>query len=158
MTLYLLLKTLHVIGATVLFGTGAGIAFFMLMAHRSGDARAIAHTAGTVVIADTLFTATAVVLQPITGAWLAHIAGFPIMHGWLALSLILYGVTGLFWLPVVWIQLKLRDLARAAVRDGTPLPSLYYRLWSLWFAAGFPAFLAVLAIIWLMVAKPDIPL
>ncbi len=108
--------------------------------------------------ADTLFTATAVVLQPITGAWLAHIAGFPIMHGWLALSLILYGVTGLFWLPVVWIQLKLRDLARAAVRDGTPLPSLYYRLWSLWFAAGFPAFLAVLAIIWLMVAKPDIPL
>ena len=158
MTLYLLLKTLHVVGATVLFGTGAGIAFFMLMAHRSGDARALAHTAATVVVADTLFTATAVVLQPITGAWLAHIAGFPIMHGWLALSLILYGVTGLFWLPVVWIQLKLRDLARAAVRDGTPLPSLYYRLWSLWFAAGFPAFLAVLAIIWLMVAKPDIPL
>lgn len=158
MTLYLLLKTLHVIGATVLFGTGAGIAFFMLMAHRSGDARAIAHTAGVVVIADTLFTATAVVLQPTTGAWLAHIAGFPMLHGWIALSLILYVVTGLFWLPVVWMQLRLRDLARAAVGDGTALPPEYHRLWRLWFAFGFPAFIAVLAIIWLMVVKPDIPL
>lgn len=158
MSLYLLLKTLHVIGATVLFGTGAGIAFFMLMAHRTGDARAIAHTAGVVAIADTLFTATAVVLQPITGAGLAHIAGFPVMHGWVALSLILYGATGLFWLPVVWMQLRMRDLARAAARDGTDLPPQYYRLWNLWFAFGFPAFFAVAAIIWLMVAKPDIPL
>jgi len=157
MTLYLLLKTLHVIGATMLFGTGAGIAFFMLMAHRSGDARVIAHTAGVVVIADTLFTATAVVLQPITGAGLAHIAGVPVMHGWIALSLILYVVTGLFWLPVVWMQLKMRDLARAAARDEAPLPPGYHRLWRLWFASGFPAFFCVLVIIWLMVAKPDVP-
>ena len=157
MTLYLLLKTLHVIGATVLFGTGAGIAFFMLMAHRSGDARVIAHTAGVVVIADTLFTATAVILQPITGAWLAHTTGFPLAHSWLGLSLILYVITGLFWLPVVWMQLRMRDLARIAARDGTPLPAEYRRLWALWFAFGFPAFLAVLAIIWLMVSKPDIP-
>ena len=158
MTLYLLLKTLHVIGATVLFGTGAGIAFFMLMAHRSGDAALVAHTAGVVVIADTLFTATAVVLQPITGAWLAHVAGFPLLHGWVALSLILYVVTGLFWLPVVWMQLRMRTLARAAVRGGGPLPAEYHRLWKLWFSSGFPAFFAVVGIIWLMVAKPDVPL
>jgi uncharacterized membrane protein len=158
MTLYLLLKTLHVIGATVLFGTGAGIAFFMLMAHRSGDPRAIAHTAGVVVIADTLFTATAVVLQPVTGAGLAQVAGFPLLHGWVALSLVLYVVTGLFWLPVVWMQLRMRDLARAAVQGEAALPPEYHRLWKLWFAFGFPAFLAVAAIIWLMVAKPDIPL
>ena len=158
MTLYLLIKTLHVIGATLLFGTGAGIAFFMLMAQRSGDARVIAHTASVVVIADTLFTATAVVLQPITGAWLAQTTGFPLAHSWLGLSLILYVVTGLFWLPVVWMQLKMRDLARIAARDGTPLPPGYHRLWKLWFAFGFPAFFSVLAIIWLMVAKPNIPL
>ena len=158
MTLYLLLKTLHVIGATLLFGTGAGIAFFMLMAHRSGDARVIAHTAGVVVIADTLFTATAVILQPVTGAWLAHTAGFPLAHGWLGLSLILYLVTGLFWLPVVWMQLRMRDLARIASRDGAALPAEYHRLWKLWFAFGFPAFFAVAAIIWLMVSKPDLPL
>jgi uncharacterized membrane protein len=151
---YLILKVLHVIGATVLFGTGAGIAFFMLMAHRTRDPRLIAHTAGVVVVADTLFTATAVVLQPITGALLAMMAGYPIMHGWIALSLVLYVVTGAFWLPVVWLQLRMRDLAREAVRAGEPLGTDYRRLWRLWFASGFPAFAAVAGIIWLMVVKP----
>jgi uncharacterized membrane protein len=157
MTLYLLVETLHVVGAAVLFGTGAGIAFFMLMAHRSGDAYVIAHTAGVVVVADTLFTATAVILQPVTGAWLAHTAGFPLAHSWLGLSLILYVVAGLFWLPVVWMQLRMRDLARIAARDGATLPAEYHRLWTLWFAFGFPAFFSVLVIIWLMVSKPDLP-
>ena len=155
MSLYLLLKVVHVIGATVLFGTGAGIAFFMLMAHRTGDARLIAHTAGTVVVADALFTATAVIVQPLTGAALAHVAGYPLLHGWIGASLVLYVVTGAFWLPVVWIQIRMRDLAREAVATGQPLPATYHRLWRLWFASGFPAFFAVLAIIWLMVAKPD---
>ena len=154
MTLFLLVKLAHVIGATVLFGTGAGIAFFMLMAHRTGDAKLIAHTAGIVVVADTVFTATAVVAQPITGATLALMEGYPIMRGWIGLSLILYIVTGAFWLPVVWMQLKMRDLARAAVAEGAALPPAYYRLWRTWFAFGFPAFAAVLGILWLMVAKP----
>ena len=155
MSLYLILKLVHVLGAMTLFGTGAGIAFFMLMAHRSQDARIIAHTAGVVVIADTVFTASAVILQPITGAALAMMAGYPILRGWIGLSLVLYLVTGAFWLPVVWMQLKMRDLARTAVEQGAPLPAEYHRLWRLWFAFGFPAFGAVLGIIWLMVAKPD---
>jgi uncharacterized membrane protein len=154
MTLYLLLKTLHVIGATVLLGTGAGIAFFMLMAHRTRDPRLIAHTAGVVVIADTLFTATAVVLQPLTGGGLALIVGYPLFRGWVAVSLALYVAVGVFWLPVVWMQLKMRDLARQAVAAETPLPPAYHRLWRLWFAFGVPAFTAVIAIVWLMVAKP----
>lgn len=154
MSLFLLLKAAHIVGATVLLGTGAGIAFFMLMAHRTGDARLIAHTAGVVVLADTLFTATAVVLQPLTGAVLAHLAGYPLFEGWIGLSLILYLVVGAFWLPVVWMQLKMRDLARAAAAAGQPLPDAYHRLWRCWFAFGFPAFAAVAAIIWLMVAKP----
>ena len=156
MTLVPLLEVLHVIGATVLFGTGAGIAFFMLMAHRSGDPRIIAHTAGVVVIADTAFTATAVVLQPVTGGMLALLAGYPILRGWIGLSLILYVVTGAFWLPVVWMQLRMRDLARTAVAQSASLPPEYHLLWRLWFACGFPAFGAVLGIIWLMVAKPDL--
>jgi uncharacterized membrane protein len=154
-SLFLLLQVAHVIGATVLFGTGVGIAFLMLMAHRTGDPRIIAHTAGVVVFADTLFTATAVVVQPVTGAILARMAGFPLFHGWIAASLVLYVLTGAFWLPVVWIQLRMRDLARAAAAGGLPLPRAYHRLWRLWFACGFPAFAAVIAIIWLMVAKPD---
>lgn len=156
MTLLLLIKVMHVIGATVLLGTGAGIAFFMLMAHRTGDAKLIAHTAGVVVIADTIFTATAVMLQPITGATLALMAGYPIFRSWIGLSLILYVVTGAFWLPVVWIQLRMRDLARTAAATASPLPPAYHRLWRAWFASGFPAFAAVVGIIWLMVAKPQI--
>lgn len=154
MTLYLLVKLLHIIGATVLFGTGAGIAFFMLMAHRTADPRLIAHTAGVVVTADTIFTATAVLLQPLTGAWLAHLAGYSLTDGWIVASLGLYVVTGVFWLPVVWIQLRLRNLARVAVATDQPLPAAYHRWWRIWFACGFPAFAAVLGILWLMAAKP----
>jgi uncharacterized membrane protein len=153
-SLFLALKALHIVGAAVLFGTGAGIAFFMLMAHRTGDPRLIAHTAGVVAIADMLFTATAVVLQPITGAALARIAGHPLFSGWVAASLALYVLVGVFWLPVVWMQLEMRDLARRAAAEGSPLPERYHRLWRLWFACGFPAFGGVLAIIWLMTAKP----
>ncbi len=156
MSLFLIVKLAHVIGATVLLGTGAGIAFFMLMAHRTGDARIIAHTAAVVVIADTVFTATAVVVQPITGAALAMLAGYPIWRGWIALSLALYVFTGAFWLPVVWIQIRMRDLARAAAAQGAALPGAYHRLWRAWFACGFPAFGAVLAILWLMIAKPNL--
>ena len=156
MDAFLLIKTLHIIGATVLFGTGAGIAFFMLMANRTKDPALIAHVAGTVVVADLLFTASAVVVQPLTGLALAGFEGQPLAHGWIGLSLILYLVTGAFWLPVVFIQLRMRDLARTAAAQGAPLPALYHRLYRVWFAFGFPAFAAVLGIIWLMVAKPNL--
>ncbi|MBN9550922.1 MAG: DUF2269 domain-containing protein [Alphaproteobacteria bacterium] len=153
-----ILRWLHIIGATVLFGTGAGIAFFMLMAQRSGRAEIVAHVAGTVVIADTIFTATAVVVQPITGVLLARAMGWPLSQGWIVLSVLLYIVTGLFWLPVVWIQVRIRNLARRAVREGAPLPEEERRLLRIWLACGFPAFGAVLAILWLMVTRPEIGL
>lgn len=130
----------------------------MVMAHRTGDPSAIAHVAGTVVIADTLFTATAVVLQPITGIWLAREVGWPLTEGWIVLSIALYVLTGLFWLPVVWIQMRLRDLARDAVRTQAQLPERYFQLYRIWFACGFPAFFSVVAIFWLMLAKPSFEL
>ncbi len=154
-TVDLALLWLHVVGACVLFGTGSGIAFFMVMAHRTGKPDIIAHTAGVVVLADLIFTATAVVLQPITGAAMAYRTGWPLTEGWIALSLVLYVVTGLFWLPVVWIQLKLRDIAAFAVTKGKiALPERYFTLYRIWFACGFPAFAAVAAIIYLMISKP----
>jgi uncharacterized membrane protein len=153
--LYFFLKFAHVIGAAVLLGTGAGIAFFMLMAHRDGRPAVVAGTARIVVIADFLFTATAVVAQPITGVWLARHVGYPLTEGWILLSVVLYLLTGAFWLPVVWMQIRMRDLAMAAARDGTALPDDYHRLFGLWFAFGFPAFAAVLAIFWLMIQRPS---
>ncbi len=154
----LVLRWLHVVGACVLLGTGAGIAFFMLMAHRTKDPAFIAGVARIVVIADWLFTATAVVLQPVTGYFLAVMLNWPMTEGWIILSLALYFVTGAFWIPVVWIQSRMQKLAAAAAAKDEPLPEAYHRLFALWFAFGFPAFGAVLTIVWLMLARPSITL
>ena len=156
-TTYLVLKYLHVLGAAVLLGTGAGIAFFMLMAHLTGKAVVIASVGRIVVIADCVFTATAVVAQPVTGIALAHNMGYPLREGWIAWSIVLYLVTGAFWLPVIWIQIRLRDMAHESAARGGSLPRFYQSLFWWWFAFGFPAFFAVLAIFWLMIAKPQLP-
>ena len=155
--LYLLVKMMHIIGGAVLLGTGAGIAFFMLVAHLRGDPHEMAGVARTVVLADFLFTASAVVLQPITGAWLAWSSGYSLREGWVAASIALYVITGAFWLPVVWMQMRMRDLLIHAVETNTKLPTEYQRLFRWWFAFGFPAFAAVLLIFWLMIARPVIP-
>ena len=154
MNLYLAIKLAHILGAAILFGTGLGIAFFMVMAHRTHDAKLIAHTAGVVVTADWLFTATAVILQPVTGLALAHLAGYSLTESWIIASAFLYVVTGAFWLPVVWMQMRLRRLAWAAAAASTGLPEDYDRLFRIWFAFGFPAFAAVIAIFALMLWKP----
>ncbi|MGQ3357014.1 MAG: DUF2269 family protein [Phreatobacter sp.] len=155
---YLILKYLHVLGAIVLIGTGAGIAFFLVMAHATGKVSRIAGVARIVVTADFLFTATAVVAQPITGVLLAREMGYNLLEGWIVLSIILYVVIGLFWLPVVVIQMRIRDIAEAAEAAAAPLPPRYYRLFWTWFVFGFPAFGAILAILWLMIARPSVDL
>src|SRR5262249_48684995 len=151
---YFIVKYVHIIGASVLFGTGAGIAFFMLLAHRSGNVAVIASVARMVVVADFLFTATAVILQPVTGAMLANIVGYPLFSGWVALSLALYVFVGAFWLTVIWMQMRMEKLAQEAAQAGTRLPPAYYRLFRWWLAFGFPAFATVLVIFWLMIARP----
>ena len=148
------LKWLHIIGATILLGTGAGIAFFMVMAHRTRNVQIIAHTASIVVIADWLFTASAVIFQPVTGYLLAAQIGWSFTEIWLQASLALYVFIGAFWLPVVWIQHELRNMAREAAKADGVLPARYFALFRVWFLCGFPAFFAVLAIIWLMISKP----
>ena len=154
MTLLLTLKLIHVLGAAVLFGTGLGIAFFMYMAHRTGDAAAIAHTARIVVIADALFTAGAVIVQPVSGFLLAWTIGYSLSEPWILVSLGLYVLIGLCWLPVVGIQLRLRNLAADAAKQGAALPPEYVRLFRIWFWLGWPALAGVIAIFALMLWKP----
>jgi len=154
MTLYFLVKYLHVLGAIVILGTGTGIAFFMLMAHRSRDPAFIARTAATVVVADMLFTLGAVVLQPVTGGWLMALSGTTLAERWLVTSLLLYAVAGLFWIPVIFMQIEMRDLAVMAVAQGAPLPPRYFVLFRRWFVFGIPGFGSVMIILWLMIAKP----
>jgi uncharacterized membrane protein len=155
MTLYFAVKYLHLLGAIVILGTGTGIAFFMLMAHRSSDPAFIARTAGTVVIADTLFTLTAVLLQPLSGGWLMALSATTFAERWIAVSLALYAVAGLFWIPVIFMQIEMRNLARAAVAQSAPLPPRYFTLFRRWCVFGIPGFGSVMAILWLMIAKPQ---
>ncbi|MGJ4992794.1 DUF2269 family protein [Bradyrhizobium sp. HKCCYLR20261] len=154
MTLYFLVKYLHVLGAIVILGTGTGIAFFMLMAHLSGEAAFIARTAGVVVIADMIFTLSAVLLQPVTGGTLMWLSSTAVTEGWLLTSLVLYAVAGLFWVPVIFMQIELRDLARAADSRAQELPPRYFTVFRRWFLCGIPGFGSVMAILWLMIAKP----
>ena len=154
MTLYFIVKYLHVLGAIVILGTGGGIAFFMLMAHRSGDAAFIARTAAVVVIADMLFTLTAVIAQPVTGAVLMELSSTSPTEGWLATALMLYVVAGAFWIPVIFMQREMRNLARVAAEKNQPLPPRYFVLFRRWFWFGIPGFGSVMTILYLMIAKP----
>ncbi len=151
---HLVLRTAHILGATVLIGTGSGIAFFMLMAHLTRDARTIAAVARIVVVADYVFTASAAIVQPITGVLLARRAGIPILEGWVGWSVILYLFIGALWIPVVGVQTRMRDIATTAAAADVPLPASYHRLFRRWFWFGVPAFLAILALLLLMIAKP----
>jgi len=151
---YVVVKWLHILSSTFLFGTGIGSAWYMLFANVSRDVRAIAVVSRYVVIADWVFTATTAVVQPATGFYMAHLAGYPLHSRWLMWSVTLYVLAGACWLPVVWLQMRLRDLAIDAVRDGTDLPPLYWRYFFTWVALGVPAFIAFVFIFWFMVAKP----
>ena len=152
----LFVKYIHILSATLLFGTGLGTAFHGWTAGLSGDTRAMAVVNRNVVLADWLFTTPAVILQPVTGVWLALERGYPLTEGWLLLSLGLYGLVGACWLPVVWLQMRMHRMAQTARDTDQPLPARYHRYARWWFALGWPAFAGVLAIFWLMVFKPTI--
>jgi uncharacterized membrane protein len=149
---YLALKTLHILSASILFGTGLGTAYFMWAANRSNDPAVIASTAHRVAVADWAFTTPTVIFQPLSGLWLAHHAGFA-WNDWLSVSLVLYGIAGACWLPVVWLQLRMRDMARFALHRDQSLPPAYWRLARIWFWLGVPAFLCMVAVFFLMVFK-----
>jgi len=151
---YVLVKTLHVVSSTILFGTGIGSAFYMLLASVQRDAGIAHFVIRRVVIADWLFTTPAVIVQPATGVYLMHLAGFPLSSTWLALSIALYVLAGACWLPVVWLQIRMRELAAEAAASGAPLPAAFRKCLRIWVALGIPAFVALVVVFYLMVAKP----
>lgn len=151
---YFTIKWLHILSATLMFGTGFGTAFYMFFANRSGNVQAIAVVTRLVARADWWFTTPSIIFQPLSGLWMVHQVGFPLASRWIAWSLALYLLAGACWLPVVWLQLRMRDMAAQAARDGTALPPRYWRYEKIWTALGFPAFCALLVVYWLMVNKP----
>lgn len=151
---YLVVKWLHILSSTLLFGTGLGSAFYMFFASLTRDTRVIATVARYVVIADFAFTTPTVILQPITGLYLIRLAGFPLQSTWIAASIALYLLAGACWLPVVWMQIKMRDMAVAATANGSELPQRYWTFLKWWVALGIVAFAALVVVFYLMVAKP----
>ena len=154
MSLYLTLKWLHIISSVLLVGTGLGSAFYMFFTNRSGNVQAQAVVTRLVVRADWWFTTPTVFIQPATGLAMVHLAGFPLSTPWIAASLALYAIAGLCWLPVVWLQIRMRALAQQAAEAGTPLAPLYWRYARWWEALGYPAFVAMAVVFYLMVNKP----
>ncbi len=154
MNSYLVLKWVHILSSVLLVGTGFGSAFYLFFANRSGSVQAQAVVARLVVRADTWFTTPAGIVQPISGVALAHMAGWPLSTPWIATSLALYVIAGLCWLPVLWLQWRMASMARSAADRGALLPEGYRRLARWWEALGYPAFIAMLAIYYMMVAKP----
>jgi uncharacterized membrane protein len=154
MDLYSIIKTLHVISATILFGTGIGIGFFMFCSRYARNIHERYYAARVTVLADYVFTAPAVVIQPLTGIWLVMHSGYDPMALWLKLTYALYLLAGACWLPVVWIQIQLRKIVAQCSETGTSLPPRYNRLFKIWFILGWPAFLSLIVIFYLMVTKP----
>jgi len=151
---YLVVKWLHILSSTLLFGTGIGTAFFLLSTTLSRNVASIATVTRHVVRADWLFTATTAVIQPVTGLWLIHLAGIPLGTRWVAWSLAFYAAAIACWLPVVWLQMRMRDIAQVAAREGAALPREYWLCFRYWTILGFPAFIAFLTIFYLMVFRP----
>jgi uncharacterized membrane protein len=151
---YLVVKWLHILSSTLLFGTGLGSAFYMFFTSLTRDARVIATVVRYVVIADYAFTTPTIIIQPLTGLYLIHLAGFPLTSTWIVVSIALYFLAGAAWLPVVWMQIKMRDMAAAAAANSTELPPRYWSFLKWWVALGVVAFAALVVIFYLMVAKP----
>ena len=149
-------KWLHIISATLLFGTGLGSAFYKWRTDKSGDIHAIAITNRNVVLADWLFTTPTVVLQPVTGLWLVSLHNYALSTPWILLSIILFIIAGACWLPVVYLQIKMRDISLECLHNNVPLPQRYHQLNNMWFRLGVPAFIAIIVVFALMVGKPDI--
>lgn len=154
MDLFLLAKTLHILSSTVLFGFGAGTAWYFWNAHLTRDPTTIASVGRMVVRADWIFTGTSGVIQPLSGLWLVHLAGYSLSAPWLVAAFALYLLAFACWAPVVWLQIKATRLAEASRDRGEMLGPEYLKAMRWWFTLGWPAFLGLLATFWLMVAKP----
>lgn len=155
MSEYLILKLVHILSSTLLFGTGLGTAFYMWRADVSGNIHAIAMVSRNVVLADWLFTTPAIIIQPLTGFWLLKLLGLPLNSAWIWISLLLYVLVGCCWVPVVFIQIRVARLAASLHEQGLPPDSEFRRLMRWWYGLGWPAFMGVIVIFWLMVFKPQ---
>ena len=153
---YFTAKWLHILSSTVLFGTGIGTAFQMVWAMRGGKVETIHSVASGVVIADWIFTVPAGIFQPASGLWLLWLQGYSLWEPWLIVTYAAFSLALFCWLPVVHLQIRIRDLAQVALATNAPLPNEARKAFRVWFILGWPAFMALTCVFWLMVTKPPL--
>lgn len=153
---YLIVKWLHIVSSTILFGFGAGTAWYFWNAHLTGDPALIARVGRMVIKADWIFTGTSGIVQPASGVALVHMLGYSLLEPWLVATYGLYLLAFACWVPVVWLQIRATRLAEASVICSTRLGADYRYAMRLWFALGWPAFLGLMGVFWLMVVKPTL--
>ena len=151
---YLILKFVHILSSAVLFGTGIGTASVMLYGHLSRNVQAMAVINRYVVLVDWMFTGSSGLLQPITGFWLVFLAGYSFTALWVWGAIVGYLIAAVCWFVVVYLQIKLRDITVTAANTNTPLPEKYYFYFRCWFWLGWPAFISLVIVFYLMVFKP----
>ncbi len=152
--LYVWIKIIHIISASVLFGTGLGTAFYMLYANLQKDTKLIAKATTEVVIGDWLFTLTSGVIQAMTGFILIYLKGYSLLSFWVLASILSYVIAGVCWVPVVWLQIRCRDLAIFASANTISLPDEYKTYFRIWWLLGIPAFTLLVIVFYLMTNKP----
>ena len=149
---YLILKWVHILSAIILFGTGLGSAFYKFFTDRTGNLAAMRVTNRLVVLADWIFTTPTIIIQPLTGFWMLYLTGQDMMVFWVTLSVGLYLLAGACWIPVVILQIKMKNMTDQTP-DGEPVPACYWTMLRAWFLLGIPAFSAMVWVVWLMISK-----
>ena len=156
MTTFLILKWIHILSSVVLVGVGFGSAFYLFFTNRTRNVGAIAEVSRLVVRADFWFTCPTIIIQPLSGFALATMLDYPLSLSWLLVTYALFLFAGVMWLPVVWIQIKMAEMAKRSYESNMDLPELYWRYSSVWTLLGGLAFPAMITIFGLMVFKPDL--
>lgn len=151
---YQIIKTLHILSSVLMVGTGFGSAFYLFFANRSGSVATIANVSRLVVRADWWFTTPSIIFQPLSGAYLIWLVGYPVSSTWIVWTMALYALAGVCWLPVVWMQIRMAKMAEVANLQNEALPEQYWKYAKLWERLGYPAFAAMLVVYFLMVMKP----
>ncbi|WP_085905172.1 DUF2269 family protein [Kiloniella majae] len=151
---YTLLKWIHILSSTILFGTGIGSAFYMFMANRNRNLPEMYFAVRHVVIADWLFTTPAVIVQFLSGVGLLYVAGYDMDDAWVSWGIVLYFSAGVCWLPVVWLQIRMRDLIKTSLDNNSDVPPVYWVLDRWWILLGSLAFPIIVIVFYLMVFKP----
>ncbi|RIH89322.1 DUF2269 family protein [Calidithermus roseus] len=149
---YLLLKSLHVLGAVIFLGNILVTALWKVLADRTQNPAIVAYAQRLVTVTDFAFTALGVGLIIVTGELMA---GRWEGAAWVGWGRALFVASGVIWLvALIPIQIAQARMARAFAQQAS-IPASYWRLAKLWGVFGIIATALPLLNLYFMVFKPS---